>query len=60
MHRRVQLSEDHIAIRRSARDFAYGEIKPVAEELDGAKRRPRQHRRLRPSAFRPVLSRGFP
>ena len=34
------LSDDHELIRRTVRDFAEGEVKPVAEELDREKRFP--------------------
>ena len=34
------LSPDHDLIRRTVRDFAEGEIAPVAEELDREKRFP--------------------
>src|SRR5213592_2579033 len=34
------LSDDHELIRRTVRDFAQGEIAPVAEELDREKRFP--------------------
>ena len=34
------LSDDHELIRRTVRDFAEGEVKPVAEELDRVKRFP--------------------
>src|SRR5215211_1431057 len=35
-----ELSDDHALIRRTVRDFAEGEVKPVAEELDREKRFP--------------------
>ncbi len=35
-----ELSDDHDLIRRTARDFAEGEVRPVAEELDREKRFP--------------------
>src|SRR4051794_41958732 len=31
------LSDDHVAIQRLVRDFAAGEVRPVAEELDRTK-----------------------
>jgi short-chain 2-methylacyl-CoA dehydrogenase len=31
------LSDDHVAIQRLVRDFALGEVRPVAEELDRTK-----------------------
>src|SRR6185436_13775309 len=39
-HMDFDLSDDHELIRRTVRDFAEGEVKPVAEELDREKRFP--------------------
>ena len=36
----LDLSDDHELIRRTARDFATGEVAPIAEELDREKRFP--------------------